>query len=404
MLRRISTTKLIFSIFATVAMIAAVTAVTALAVYGGGVLPPARPLAAAIHDALAGGAVSGVSADITFTDDLIGTTSTGADTGTGTGGASNPLLTGASGRLWLSGDGQARLELQSSHGDTEILVSHDGLTLYDVATNTLYEATLPAGAASGATEATGSQIPTVATIETALEKLMGAADLSGATPTNIGGAPAYTVTITPKHPAGLLGEAQVGWDAVHGIPLDVAIYATGGSTAVIELKATSVSFGQVAPSVFAISAPANARLVRISPPAMPSAGSRRHGRIIEATGFAGVSAALPFSLDAPATLASLPRRSVKLVSWNGRVAALALYGEGLGSIAVIERQAGGAQHASGGVIGAVGSLPRVQINGVSGSELATALGTLVEFTRGGIDYAVVGFVAPAAAEAVARGL
>jgi hypothetical protein len=407
MLRRISTTKLIFSIFATVALVAAVTAVAALAVDGSGVRPPARPLAAALHDALAAGPVSGMSADITFTDNLIGTTSTGADTGR----ASNPLLTGASGRLWVSGDGQARLELQSGNGDTEILVSHGAITLYNVATNTVYEATLPTGAASSATGASGAtgetgspQIPTVATIETELEKLMGAADLSGATPTNIGGAPAYTVTISPKHPAGLLGEAQLGWDAVHGVPLDVAIYAAGDSTPVIELRATSVSFGPVATSVFAITPPANARLVRISPPAAPGGGSGRRGRFVEATGVAAVSAALPFGLDAPATLASLPRGRVMLLSWNGRVAALALYGEGLGSIAVVERQAGGGQDAGGGLIGAVGSLPRVQINGVSGSELATALGTVVEFTRGGIDYAVVGFVAPAAAEAVARGL
>lgn len=376
------------------------TAVTALAVDGSGPRPPARPLAAAIHDALAAGPVSGMSADITFTNNLIGTASTGA----GDSAASNPLLTGASGRLWVSGDGQARLELRSSNGDTEVLVSHGAITFYDVATNTLYEATLPTGAASGATGASGSQIPTVATIETALEKLTGAAVLSGATPTNIGGAPAYTVTISPEHPAGLLGEAQLGWDAVHGVPLDVAIYATGDSTPVIELKATSVSFGPVAASVFAITPPANARLVRISPPATPSGGSRSHGRIVEATGVGVVSAALPFSLDAPATLASLPRGRVTLLSWNGKVAALALYGEGLGSIAVVERQAGGGQDAGGGVIGAVGSLPRVSINGVSGSELATALGTVVEFTRGGIDYAVVGFVAPAAAEAVARGL
>jgi len=68
MLRRISTTKLIVSIVATVAVIAAVTAVTALAVDGSGPRPPACPLAAAIHDALAAGPVSGMSADITFTN------------------------------------------------------------------------------------------------------------------------------------------------------------------------------------------------------------------------------------------------------------------------------------------------------------------------------------------------
>jgi outer membrane lipoprotein-sorting protein len=406
MLRRISTARLIVTVFAVVAFIAAVTAVTALALDGNGPRPPARGLAAAIHDALAGGPVSGMSADITFTDRLIGSTSTGAGAGTGVG-ASSPLLTGASGRLWVSADGQARLELQSSRGDTEISLSRDAVTLYDVATNTLYEWALPTATASGATGASGSQpdqLPTVATIESALEKLMGTADLSGAEPTNIGSAPAYSVTISPKHPAGLLGEARLGWDAMHGMPLDVAIYASGDSTPVLELKVTSVSFGRVSPSVFAITPPASARVVRIAPPATPGAGSGSPGRIVDATGVAAVSAALPFTLDAPATLAGLSRGRVTLIGLNGKHAAVALYGDGLGSIAVVELQADSTQHASGGIVGALGSLPRVQVNGVSGSELATALGTAVEFTRDGIDYVVAGFVAPAAVEAVARGL
>jgi hypothetical protein len=41
---------------------------------------------------------------------------------------------------------------------------------------------------------------------------------------------------------------------------------------------------------------------------------------------------------------------------------------------------------------------------VSASELPTALGTVLEFTRAGVDYVVAGFVGPSAVEAVARGL
>ena len=50
------------------------------------------------------------------------------------------------------------------------------------------------------------------------------------------------------------------------------------------------------------------------------------------------------------------------------------------------------------------SLPTVSINGATGRELATALGTLVRFTRGGVSYTVIGSVPPVAAEAVARAL
>jgi len=51
-----------------------------------------------------------------------------------------------------------------------------------------------------------------------------------------------------------------------------------------------------------------------------------------------------------------------------------------------------------------GRLPTLSINGATGTELATALGTVVQFDRGGVSYVVIGSVPPQAAEAAARGL
>ena len=50
------------------------------------------------------------------------------------------------------------------------------------------------------------------------------------------------------------------------------------------------------------------------------------------------------------------------------------------------------------------SLPKISINGTSGQELDTALGTVVRFDRAGVAYVVAGSVPPTAAEAAARGL
>ena len=46
----------------------------------------------------------------------------------------------------------------------------------------------------------------------------------------------------------------------------------------------------------------------------------------------------------------------------------------------------------------------VQINGATGQELDTALGTMVHFTAGGVSYTVIGSVSPYAADRVARAL
>ena len=156
------------------------------------------------------------------------------------------------------------------------------------------------------------------------------------------------------------------------------------------------------------------------------AKARRHGKQAlrkdarangahEVTGAGAVAAALPFALDAPRTLDGLPQRSVELLDWGKSPAALVLYGQGLGGVAVIEHKADssttGASSSSPsssngpGVPGGGGlSLPTVSINGATGQELDTALGTAIEFTRAGVSYVVIGSVPAVAAEAAARAL
>ena len=50
------------------------------------------------------------------------------------------------------------------------------------------------------------------------------------------------------------------------------------------------------------------------------------------------------------------------------------------------------------------NLPTVSINGATGHELDTALGSVVTFTRSGVSYTVLGSVPAAAADLAARAL
>ena len=103
-LRHISTCRLLALVVGCALAIGAGAAAIALAAGGTGTTPPAKPLADAIHDALAAPQPAGVTARIDFTNHLVDAASLqGAD----------PLLTGAKGRLWASGD-KLRLELQAS--------------------------------------------------------------------------------------------------------------------------------------------------------------------------------------------------------------------------------------------------------------------------------------------------
>ncbi len=349
--------------------IAASAAAIALAM-GAGPTPPAKPLAQAIHDALAEGRaapVQGVSASITYTDHLLegASLASGGHEGEWT---SSPLLAGASGRLWLASDGDLRIELQSQQGDTQILYDGRTLELYNAATNTLYRYTPPASEPSTHTH----EVPTVAKIEEAVSHLSRHADVSGATPTDVAGQPAYSVRVSPNEGGSLFGGVELAWDASNGVPLRAAIYSSTSSSPVIELAATEISYGPVAASVFELNPPANAKVEEVS---------------------------ANDSVDAHATH--------KAPDGKGRPK-ITSHGSGPTSIAVLassrygesEEEAG----AKAGTSQSLEGLPKVSINGASASELRTELGTVLSFERGGVRYLLAGSVDPAAVEALARSL
>jgi outer membrane lipoprotein-sorting protein len=405
-LRTVSTRRLLASIAGVVVAVAGGTAI-AVAASSGGPVPPRKPLARAIHDALGGPKITGISAQITFTNHLIDSSEI---QGTA------PLLLGATGRLWLSSDHRLRLELQSSGGDAQVVVNNGGFWVYDPTSNTVYKGSLPQDTTQRKSANKHESIPSVAQIQTDINHLMQRANVSGANPGNVAGQAAYSVRISPQHDGGLLGFGQLAFDAVRGIPLSIGIYARGGTSPVLELRATDISYGKIPSNAFNISTPRGAKVVTVSTPSS-HAGARRLRSLHEKkgqkeqTGVANVAKRVHFKLVAPSTLVGLPRRSVSLLSWGGSPAALVTFGQNLGGIAVIEQPASSAKSAtplqssgSGGRRPRGLNLPSVSINGTSGQELDTALGTLVRFTRGGVTYTVVGSVPPTAAEAAARAL
>ena len=186
--------------------------------------------------------------------------------------------------------------------------------------------------------------------------------MSGATPTDIAGQAAYTVRVSPKETGSLLGGAELSWDAVHGVPLRAAIYSTTSSSPVLELAATSISYGPVAASVFEFTPPSNAKVEEVTLPTKHTAGSSTEG---------GERPKLTTHGHGP------PRSRC----WKTRQS------RGRQKIADLPE-----------------GLPKVTINGIEATELPTELGTLlsVRARRRALPGRRRG--PPAAVEAVARGL
>lgn len=374
-LRRLSMSRLL--LLCSVVVLVGIGATALALAVGSGPTPPAKPLAEAIHDGLSAPKPTGVTARIQFTNHLL----EGASLAGGSGGeasqlSSSPLISGASGRLWVASDGHARLELQSEKGDTQILWDGKTAEMYDASTNTLYRytpehpldtETTPGGnsnSSDAGSTGTGDEVPTAAEIEEHLTKASKHADISAATPTDVAGQAAYTVRVSPRENGGLIAGAELSWDAAHGNPLRVAIYSTNSPSPVIELAATEISYRQPDNSALEFTPPANAKVEDVILPAgTPKSGSSNDSQ-------------------------SKPHVTV--------------HGKGLESIALAESpiKAGSKESGSAQMEG----LQQVSINGAKASELPTQLGTLLTFERAGVRYLMAGSVTPSAIEAFARGL
>jgi outer membrane lipoprotein-sorting protein len=382
--RTLSTTRLI-ALAAVVVVVVAGGAFAVAATGGSGSTPAPKPLAQAIHDALAGEKPAGITANIGFTNKLF-------PSGALTGQAGSALLSSATGRLWVNANG-GRLELQSDAGDAQIVWSKTKVTVYDATSNTAYTADLPQDAGT-ATTGTGNAVPTVDEITKFLTDLGKQWTVSGAEPTNTGDQESYTVKVSPTHDGGLLGSAEMAFDALRGVPLKVAVYAQGSTSPVLALEATKVSYGTVPDSDVQVSPPAGAKIIDLSSQAQ---GGTNGASTPPVTGLDAVTKAAPFAVVAPDTLVGLPRQDVRLV---GGKTVIAVYGQGLGAIVLVERAPDtGAKDTS-----PLNALPQVTIDGATGHELATQLGTILTWDRTGVSYVLAGSLPSAAAEAAARSL
>ncbi len=363
-LRRLPLSRLLLLCALVVALGASATAIAVA--LDSGPTPPPKPLAQAVHDALAAPPVEGVSANVTLTNHLL----EGASLTSGAGEAggelsSNPLLSGASGRLWVAKDGRVRLELQAEKGDTQVLYDGRTLTVYDASSNTLYRFTPPADGHSADTQPSTEkhEVPSVAKIEEAIAKLEHV-DVSGATPTDVAGRAAYTVRVSPKEGGSMIGGAELSWDAGNGLPLRAALYSSTTASPVIELAASDISYGPVADSVFALTPPADAKVEEVT---LPSDHASK-----QADGSGG----------------------------DQEKSNVTTRGHGVTAVAVVQSKLKPGEKPASLPDG----LPKVKVDGATATELPTALGTLLSFERSGVRYLLAGAVTPADVEAVARGL
>src|SRR4051812_27948140 len=235
-------TRRLIALFTALLVVAVAGTALAIAATSGGEVPQQKPLAKALHDALAAPEQQGVEARIKFTNHLVDNIDFRGW---------NPLIAGGDGRLWATNDGKFRLELQSSGGDAQIVSNGKRWWAYDGESDTLYHGRVPRHERHDGKWHT----PSVGRIQRVIDRVMRHATIEGPTPTNVAGRPAYSTRASLKQHSGLLGAIEFAWDSANGTPLRGAIYAKGESDPVLALEATEISYGAIPDSTFDVPEP-----------------------------------------------------------------------------------------------------------------------------------------------------
>ena len=233
-------------------VLAAVILVIGVAVAGAGQSDPLPETSA--PDLLAKMAqadgVTAVSGDVAWQNDLFG--DLGAASGMAHLPAQSPLTSSGSGRLWVSEAG-ARVESQGGGGDQVVVVNKAERTawVYDGAQDSVKKVVVtgeaPAETASPAPDAT---MLTPEMITLYLQQVARFATVEVAGQTKVAGRDAYQLRMTPIADDTALGYVQAAVDGETMLPLQLEVYARGGTTPVIKFGFTSVSYDAIDAALF----------------------------------------------------------------------------------------------------------------------------------------------------------
>ena len=322
LIRTASTRRLLASSSASLVAVAAGTAI-AVAAAGPGPVPARQAARRRGPQGACGPKVTGISADISFTNKLI-------DSSDFTRATVDPILQGATGRLWLSNDHQLRLELQSNNGDAQIVVNKR--LVLDLRPDGAHGLRGHAAGRHGqgrqrdkSSSAAGA-IPTLAEIQSRSNKLSQHVNVSGAPPTDVAGRPAYTVSVSPKHDGGLLGSgpARLGRDqgraaAVRDLRqerLEPGDRAEGDQHLLWPGRGVgcSPSSRRRAPRWSRSQAPRRPRRERLHGAKTQGRAAKLATRRGQRRGRSGQPRAVQ-ARRRPSTLVGLPRRGVQLLDW-----------------------------------------------------------------------------------------
>jgi len=173
------------------------------------------------------------------------------------------LLTGDhTAKVYVDGATKQRVQVLDQLAERDAVRDGSEVWLYDSKGQSATHVTLPARSESGGGSATPTPLAT--TPQALAEKLIAAADpttkVTLAAASSVAGRDAYTLVLTPRTDATLVGSVRIAVDGATGIPLQVQVVARGASAPAFEAGFTTFSTDRPDASVFAFTPPKGAKV------------------------------------------------------------------------------------------------------------------------------------------------
>lgn len=225
------------------------------------------------------------------------------------------LLTGGhTAKVYVDGADKQRVQVLDQLAERDAVRDGSSVWLYDSQAGRATHLRLGAHD-GGAPETTPTPLAT--TPQALAERLLAAVDPSTgvtlAEPSTVAGRDAYTLVLTPRTDATLVGSVRIAVDGATGIPLRVQVIARGASAPAFEAGFTSFSTDGIPASVFAFTPPAGAKVTEQSADGHPAAkdASGHPKPQVTGDGWASIvtlpAGSAPAALDADPLFAQLTR-------------------------------------------------------------------------------------------------
>jgi outer membrane lipoprotein-sorting protein len=180
-------------------------------------------------------------------------------------------------RVWVRGAHQQRLALLGTGSEMDVIHNGRDLWTWNSATQSVMHMVTPSADATADPPATpADQLTPAQQAREALRAIDPSTSVAVSRTARVAGRPAYTLTLTPKTPATLVGKVQIAVDAATSVPLGVWIYGRGSSTPAFSTSFTAVSFATPASSNFAFTPPDGATVTQKRAPSADKHGANSH--------------------------------------------------------------------------------------------------------------------------------